>query len=43
MKIVIDMNVVISAAFFGGIPRKIIQAAVEEKIIACANASIVEE
>lgn len=43
MKIVIDTNVLISAAFFGGIPRKVIQAAVEEKIIACANKSIVDE
>ena len=43
MKIVIDTNIVISAAFFGGIPRKVIQAAVEEKIIVCANSSIVDE
>lgn len=43
MKIVIDTNVVISVAFFGGIPRKVLQSAVEEKIIVCANDLIVEE
>lgn len=43
MKIVIDTNVVISAAFFGGVPRKVLQAAIEEKIIVCATDSIVEE
>ena len=43
MKIVIDTNVLISAAFFGGIPRKVIQTVVEGKTIACANKLIVNE
>ena len=43
MKIVIDTDILISAAFFGGIPRKVIQAIVEEKVTACANDLIIEE
>lgn len=43
MKIVIDTNVLISVAFFGGIPRKVIQAAIEEKIVVYANEFIVDE
>ena len=43
MKIVIDTNVVISGTFFGGFPRKIIEAVVGNKISACANESIIDE
>ena len=43
MKIVIDTNVVMSAVFFGGIPRKIIEAVINKNISACANFEIIEE
>ena len=36
MKIVIDTNVVISGVFFGGFPRKVIEAAARQDCIACA-------
>ncbi len=32
MRIVIDTNIVISAIFFGGVPRKIIEAVVNKMI-----------
>ncbi len=43
MKIVIDTNVVISGIFFGGKPRKIIEAAADKKIFACASPEIISE
>ena len=43
MKIVVDTNVVISGAFFGGHPRRVIEAVAENKISACASASITDE
>ena len=43
LKIVIDTNVVISGTFFGGYPRKILEAVVSDNIDAYANKSIVNE
>ena len=43
MKIVIDTNVVISGTFFGGLPRRIIEAVAERKLRASASVEIVEE
>ena len=43
MKIVIDTNVVISGTFFGGYPGRVVEAVAENKIKACASASITEE
>lgn len=43
MKIVIDTNVVISGTFFGGYPRMIIDAVLDEKLTASATAEIVDE
>ena len=43
MKIVIDTNVLISGVFFGGYPRKIIEAVIDDGITACATVDIVEE
>lgn len=43
MRIVIDTNVLISGVFFGGFPRKILNAVVEQKIIACATTEIINE
>lgn len=43
MRIVIDTNVVISGTFFGGFPRKVLEAAVYGDITACATTEIVEE
>lgn len=43
MKIVIDTNIVISGVFFGGLPRKILQAVLANKITACANVDIIQE
>lgn len=43
MKIVIDTNVLISGVFFGGFPRKVLSAIVEQKIIACATLEIINE
>ena len=43
MKIVIDTNVVISATFFGGIPRKVIDLVVDENITAYTNMEILAE
>ena len=42
MRIVIDTNVVISGVFFGGMPRRILEAVVEHHVEACATAEIVE-
>lgn len=43
MRIVIDTNVVISGVFFGGKPRKILEAVMKKDITACANTSIIDE
>ena len=43
MKIVVDTNVVISGVFFGGNPRKIVEAIVDGAIDAYATAEIVDE
>ena len=43
MKSVIDTNVVISATFFGGIPRKVIDLVVDENISAYTNSEIMTE
>ena len=43
MKIVVDTNVVISGTFFGGAPRRVIEAVAEQKISACASAEITDE
>lgn len=43
MKIVIDTNIVISGVFFGGLPRKVLQAVLADKITACANIEIIQE
>ena len=43
MKIVLDTNVVISAVFFGGEPRKILEAVLQKKFDAFATIEIVEE
>lgn len=43
MRIVIDTNVLISGVFFGGFPRKILSAVVEQKITACATTEIINE
>ena len=43
MGIVIDTNVVISGTFFGGNPRKVLEAVVDGKIAAFATPDIVDE
>ena len=43
MRVVLDTNVIISATFFGGLPLKILDAALDEKFIVCGNGEIVEE
>ena len=43
MKIVIDTNIVISATFFGGIPRKVIDLVIKGNVIAYTNAAILAE
>lgn len=43
MNIVIDTNVVISGTFFGGPPRKVLEAVVERTVSAYATAEIVDE
>lgn len=43
MKIVVDTNVVISGIFFGGNPRKIVEAIVDSNIDAYATPEIIEE
>mgnify|MGYP004605464389 CR=1 FL=1 len=37
MRIVIDTNVLISGVFFGGFPREILNAVVENRLTACAT------
>lgn len=43
MKIVIDTNVVISAAFFGGIARKVIELVIDDDVAAYTNVEILAE
>lgn len=43
MRIVIDTNVLISGVFFGGFPREILNAVVENRLTACATAEIIAE
>lgn len=43
MKIVVDTNVVVSGVFFGGNPRRIVEAIVNGSINAYATAEIVDE
>ena len=43
MRIVVDINVLISGVFFGGFPRKILSSIVSGKITACATTEIVNE
>ena len=43
MKIVIDTNVVISATFFGGIPRKVIDLVIKKNVEAYTNEEILTE
>ena len=43
MKIVIDTNILISAIFFGGVPRNIIDLVINDKISACMNEEILSE
>ncbi|MBR0260747.1 MAG: putative toxin-antitoxin system toxin component, PIN family [Selenomonadaceae bacterium] len=43
MKIVIDTNVLISATFFGGMPRKVINLVIDETVSAYMNAEILAE
>lgn len=43
MRIVIDTNVVISGIFFGGVPKKILNAAISGQLIACATMEIIDE
>ena len=43
MNIVIDTNVVISGIFFGGAPRKVLEAVVDKTLSAFATIEIVEE
>ena len=43
MKVVVDTNIMISGVFFGGAPRMVLNAIVDEKITACATLEIVDE
>ena len=43
MKIVIDTNVLISAVFFGGKPRTVVESVVSGQFQACASGEIAEE
>ncbi len=43
MNIVIDTNIVISGIFFGGYPRKILEAVNEKKFCAYAATAIIDE
>ena len=43
MNVVIDTNILISGTFFGGLPRKIIEAATNSSFLPCVNESIVQE
>ena len=43
MKIVIDTNVLISAAFFGGVPKKVIDLVTTKNVAAYINEDILTE
>ena len=43
MRIVIDTNVLISGIFFGGFPRKVINAVISNKVQACCSDVILDE
>ena len=43
MKLVIDTNVLISAVFFGGKPRKVVESVIRGNVKACASGEIIEE
>ncbi len=43
MRIVVDTNVLISGVFFGGFPKKILSAIVENRLTACATIEIINE
>ena len=43
MKIVIDTTVLVSGVFFGGFPRKILDAVIEKHMTACATTEIIDE
>lgn len=43
MNIVLDTNIIISGVFFGGLPRKIIEAVSYKKFTACASPEIINE
>ena len=43
MKVVVDTNVVVSGAFFGGKPWRIIETIISGKLTAYATAEIIEE
>lgn len=43
MKVVIDTNVVISGVFFGGYPRMVLDAVLDEKISVAASSEIIDE
>ncbi|MBR2214332.1 MAG: putative toxin-antitoxin system toxin component, PIN family [Selenomonadaceae bacterium] len=43
MRVVLDTNVVISGTFFGGLPRKILDAAMDARFSVCGNQYIVAE
>lgn len=43
MRIVVDTNVLISGVFFGGFPKVILSAIVDDKLTACATTEIIDE
>lgn len=43
MRIVIDTNVLVSGIFFGGFPRKVINAVTSKRIEACCSNEILDE
>ena len=43
MRVVVDTNVVISGVFFGGKPRRIIEAIADERLYAYATPAIIDE
>ena len=43
MRVVVDTNVVISGTFFGGNPRRVVEAIVDGAVDASASAAILEE
>ena len=43
MKIVIDTNVLISGVFFGGAPRRVLDAVIDSEISAFASLEIIDE